>query len=70
MKALFAGTCWICGHGFKKDEEINYERAAKKASHAYCFDSGTETAEDIADRLGYRNHADLLALLRQRMSKL
>lgn len=55
MKALFAGTCFICGLGFGKGAEINYDRESKKASHAYCF-AGDTDAEALADRLGYRTY--------------
>ena len=56
MKALFAGSCARCGHAIKKGEEIDYDRESKKAYHPDCHDSGAESPEDLADRLGFLPH--------------
>lgn len=59
MKALFAGKCSVCGFGFEKGAEINYERETKKASHGYCFpveDGPHEDVELLADKLGFKHH--------------
>lgn len=57
MKAAFGGKCWICGFGFTKGAEINWDPESKKASHGYCFSDSADDSEALANRLGYRHYS-------------
>jgi hypothetical protein len=67
MITRFAGHCEVCGGAIPAGEEAYFNVTTKKVSHYGCTppsgktDRGRDGARELAGRLGFRPHAELMA---------
>lgn len=63
MISKYAGRCKLCGGPIKVGDEINYTKEFG-ASHIGCAEQGEILGEseavELADRLGFKSHAEMV----------